>query len=152
MILYVFFGNLLLHWGSSKDFFDYLDFCWTNSKKLILNQTGSLEINNDSAKMRNEKFSISIRNIAWIVSKYEAFSELCFPVFKLNTEIYFVNLSRFTFSQNTGKYGPEKTPYLDTFHGVKTLVKSSILNSTWRIFTWWIIGRRNTTEYIIPVC
>ena len=60
MILYVFFGNLLLRWGSSKDFFDYLDFWWTNSKKLILNQTGSLEINNDSAKMRNEKFSISI--------------------------------------------------------------------------------------------
>ena len=24
------------------------------------------------------------------------------------------------FSSNTGKYGPEKTPYLDTFHEVKT--------------------------------
>ena len=24
------------------------------------------------------------------------------------------------FSPNTGKYGPEKTPYLDTFHAVKT--------------------------------
>ena len=22
------------------------------------------------------------------------------------------------FSRNTGKYGPEKTPYLDTFHAV----------------------------------
>ena len=22
------------------------------------------------------------------------------------------------FSSNTGKYGPEKTPYLDTFHGM----------------------------------
>ena len=23
------------------------------------------------------------------------------------------------FSQNAGKYGPEKTPYLDTFHAVE---------------------------------
>ena len=39
---------------------------------------------------------------AWKVSKYGAFSGTYFPVF----------------SPNTGKYGPEKTPYLDTFHGV----------------------------------
>ena len=25
------------------------------------------------------------------------------------------------FSPNTGKYGPEKTPYLDTFHSVEHL-------------------------------
>ena len=25
----------------------------------------------------------------------------------------------FVFSPNTGKYGPEKTPYIDTFHAVK---------------------------------
>ena len=25
------------------------------------------------------------------------------------------------FGQNTGKYGPEKTPYLDTFHALLTL-------------------------------
>ena len=31
-------------------------------------------------------------------------------------EIYRVNLH--IFSQNTGKYGPEITPYLDTFHAV----------------------------------
>ena len=36
------------------------------------------------------------------VSKYGAFSGPYFPVFGLNTE----------------KYGPEKTPYLDTFHAV----------------------------------
>ena len=36
------------------------------------------------------------------VSKYRVFSSLYFPVFGLNTE----------------KYGPEKTPYLDTFHEV----------------------------------
>ena len=37
------------------------------------------------------------------MSKYGVFSGPYFPVFGLNT----------------GKYGPEKTPYLDTFHAVK---------------------------------
>ena len=36
------------------------------------------------------------------VSKYGVFSGSYFPVF----------------SPNTGKHGPEKTPYLDTFHAV----------------------------------
>ena len=40
---------------------------------------------------------------AWKVSKYGFFSGPYFSVFSLNT----------------GKYGPEKTPYLDTFHAVK---------------------------------
>ena len=39
---------------------------------------------------------------AWKVSKYGVLSGPYFPVF----------------SPNTGKYGPEKTPYLDTFHAV----------------------------------
>ena len=30
------------------------------------------------------------------------------------------------FSPNTGKYGPEITPYLDTFHAVKKLVTTGI--------------------------
>ena len=42
-------------------------------------------------------------SIAWKVSKYGIFPGPCFPVFSLNT----------------GKYGPEKTPYLDTFHAVE---------------------------------
>ena len=37
------------------------------------------------------------------MSKYGVISTLYFPVF----------------SPNTGKYGPEKTPYLDTFHAVQ---------------------------------
>ena len=37
------------------------------------------------------------------VSKYGVFSGPYFPVFELNTE----------------KYGPEKTPYLDTFHALE---------------------------------
>ena len=39
---------------------------------------------------------------AWKVSKYGVISSPYFPVF----------------SPNTGKYGPEITPYLDTFHAV----------------------------------
>ena len=39
------------------------------------------------------------------MSKYRVFSGPYFPVFGLNT----------------GKYGPEKTPYLDTFHAVEIL-------------------------------
>ena len=85
------------------------------------------------------------------MSKYGYFSGPYFPVFGLNTEIYEVNLhiqseyreirtrknsvfgnflrsgfsSKFStsiFSPNTGKYGPEKTPYLDTFHAVDFLL------------------------------
>ena len=45
-------------------------------------------------------FSLKIIiNNAWKVCKYEVFSGLYFPAFQLNT----------------GKYGAEKTPYLDTF-------------------------------------
>ena len=40
---------------------------------------------------------------AWKVSKYGVFSGLYFRAFGLNT----------------GKYRPEKTPYVDTFHTVK---------------------------------
>ena len=41
-------------------------------------------------------------NTAWKVSKYGVISGPHFPVFRLNT----------------GKYGPEITLYLDTFHAV----------------------------------
>ena len=42
------------------------------------------------------------------MSKYGVFSGPYFPIF----------------SPNTGKFGPEKTPYLDNFHAVPT--KSSL--------------------------
>ena len=51
---------------------------------------------------------------AWKVSKYGDVSGRFFPVFGLNTEIYFVIM----FRPNIGKYGPEKTPYLNTFNVV----------------------------------
>ena len=50
------------------------------------------------------------------VSKYGVFSGPYFPVFGLNTGI-------FVFSPNAGKYGPENTPYLDTFHAVRLNVR-----------------------------
>ena len=37
-----------------------------------------------------------------------------------NTDLYLV----FYFGLNTGKYGPEKTPHLDTFQAVLTAVKN----------------------------
>ena len=40
------------------------------------------------------------------MAKYGVFSGPYFPVF----------------SPNTGKYGPEKTPYLDTFHAVTIII------------------------------
>ena len=46
--------------------------------------------------------SVQIRSFFWSV----------FPEFGLNAERYGV------FSPNVGKYGPEKTPYLDTFQAV----------------------------------
>ena len=48
---------------------------------------------------------------ASIVSEYGVISGPYFPVFKLNTYLS-------VFSSNTGKYGPEITPYWDTFHAV----------------------------------
>ena len=62
------------------------------------------------------------------MSRYGVFSGPYFPVFGLNTEIY--EVSRYgvfsgphfpVFGLNTGKYGPEKTPYLDTFYAVVVL-------------------------------
>ena len=47
---------------------------------------------------------------AWKVSKYGIISGPYFSVFGLNTDS--------VFSPNTGKYGPEITPYLDTFRAV----------------------------------
>ena len=36
---------------------------------------------------------------------------------------------------NTGKYGPERTPYLDTFHAVNNYIYSDVFltNGTWQI-------------------
>ena len=49
------------------------------------------------------------------MSKYGVISGPYFPAFGLNTGIYPINS---VFSPNTGKYGPEITPYFGTFHAV----------------------------------
>ena len=50
---------------------------------------------------------------AWRVSQCGVFSGRYFPAFGLNTERY-------------GKYGPEKTPYLDIFRAVSNITPSPI--------------------------
>ena len=54
--------------------------------------------------MKQSSFSISKRLYCtlWNASNYRVFSGPYFPAFGLNT----------------GKHGPQKTPYLDTFHAV----------------------------------
>ena len=54
------------------------------------------------------------------MSKPGVFSGPYFPVFWLNTEIYF-------FNPNTGKYGLEKTPLLDTFHALSFIPDSGFI-------------------------
>ena len=51
---------------------------------------------------------VQMRSFLWTV----------FSLFGLNTEIYRVKIRTRKISENTGKYGPEKTPYLDCFHAV----------------------------------
>ena len=52
------------------------------------------------------------------MSKYGVFSGPYFPAFVQNTERYGVSLR---IQSKCGKYGPEKTPYFDTFHAVVCL-------------------------------
>ena len=52
--------------------------------------------------LRWESVDFSVTPTASKVSEYRVFSGPYFPVFNLNI----------------GKHGPEKTPYLDTFHAV----------------------------------
>ena len=66
------------------------------------------------------------------MSKYEVFSGPDFPAFGLNTE-------RYVFSPNAGKYGLEKTPYLNTFHAVKLSAlqnDAKFTKQNGRLLTW----------------
>ena len=63
-----------------------------------------------------------------------SFSGPYFPVFGLNTEIYYI----FLYSvQYTGTYGPEKTLYLDNFRAVsvnQNLTRTCKLTHFWSMF------------------
>ena len=59
------------------------------------------------------------------MTKYEGFSGLCFPVVRLNI----------------GKYGPERPPYLETFH---VMAKAHIL----AYFTWCQLNKSLLTHFL----
>ena len=42
------------------------------------------------------------------------------------------------FSSNAGKYGPEKTPYLDTFHAVTTTTKATAVIAIVEFDYWFL--------------
>ena len=93
----------------------------------------------------------------WKVSEYGVFSGPYFPVFGLNTEIYSVNLliqfglnKEITgkYGVNAGKYGTEKTPYLDTFHALyylqnQELAEVEVGQIFDRYFLGWQVLREN---------
>ena len=54
-----------------------------------------------------------------VISHGEAEKKKWGGVLGVNTEIYSVNTGKYGYiRENKGKYGPEKTPYLDIFHVV----------------------------------
>ena len=75
---------------------------------------------------------------AWKASKYWVISGPYFPTFGLNTEIYGVRIqcSEDVFSPNTGKYGPEITPHLDTFHALKCFWTKNSTEDRYVIYVW----------------
>ena len=75
--------------------------------------------------------------IAWKVSKYGVFSGPYFPTFGLNTERYWDTPYLSVFRPNVGKHGPDKTPYLNTFHAVHYF-KAVFYCNTERNQWWWI--------------
>ena len=78
-------------------------------------------------------FVVAFKVNAWNVSKYEVIFGPHFPVFGLNA----------------GKYGPEITPYLDTFPAVKattgvinmqvTSLGCILLGTRWQPPTWFAV-------------
>ena len=65
-----------------------------------------------------KKTALSHEHTAWKVSKDGVISGPYFPAFGLNMERYEVSS---VFNPNAGKYGPNITPYLNTFHAVAVM-------------------------------
>ena len=92
----------------------------------------------DFVKCINKTQNLRLKTgTVWNVSKYGVISRSYFPVLGLNTEIH-KNLS--VFSPNTGKYGPEITPYLDTFHAVGISVFWIMFTTTKAKMNGWTEG------------
>ena len=96
---------LLLYWNIYSSFFH--SFIFVANTYLFTSVTMLVSV----SLLYAFSVKMSINN-AWKVSKFGVFSGPYFPLFGLNA------LYLSVFSPNSGKYGPEKTPYLDTFHAV----------------------------------
>ena len=97
MCKHYFFLQWQLFWEKIRGIFKTLSNIWQHFTKVV-----------NTKKLLN----ISSKNLActaWKVSIYGVISGPYFPVFELNTYLS-------VFSPNTGKYGPEMTPYLNTFY------------------------------------
>ena len=94
-----------------------------SSTKLFSQQLNRLQIVDD-LPLALPLYLLSLDVIFPILSQFlffgNSFQFLSGPylsVFGLNTEIYGIYYET-VLNPNTGKYGPEKTPYLDTFDAV----------------------------------
>ena len=67
--------------------------------------------------MRPKK-TFSVLITAWKMCKHGVFSGPYFPAFGLGLNTEYLSV----FSANAGKYRPEKTPYLGTFHAVHVFI------------------------------
>ena len=76
-----------------------------NQIKLCKNWTPS-KINDQSCIMNSVMVRNTVSPTVWKMFKYGFFSGPYFPLFGVNTR----------------KYGPEKTPYMDSFHAVSAAV------------------------------
>ena len=76
----------------------------------------------------------------WKLSKYGVFYGPYFPAFKLN-------IVSLRIQSECGKYGPDKTTYLDTFQAVKLLtIFAKTSNSPWSFAVIWI-PQRNSSRW-----
>ena len=61
--------------------------------------------------------SVNLSYVEDILCYNESLRENCFPYLgRMRRDIPYLSV----FSPNAGKYGPEKIPYLDTFHAVNS--------------------------------
>ena len=89
-----------------------------------------MKVNSTSSR---KSVSVDIYCTAWKVCKCGVFSGRIFPRsdwIRRDTEYLYV------LSPNAGKYGPEKTPYLDTFHAVLKLYSQRRIQSAMKHLRW----------------
>ena len=81
----------------------------------IISDTGRSTVFEKKLFERGLLADMPIKYTVWNVSKYGVFSDPYFPHSDwIRRDTSYLSV----FSPNAGKYGPEKTPYLDTFHAV----------------------------------